>query len=118
MTTKQTTRLFKNISWMGFDLVVVRQPPADISQIGTGQREIARLTWAKLEPNVHTEPTAGLDDAQCQQLIDDLFAAGFRPTEGRDAAGALSAMTAHLADMRQIAFNKLEVPKPEDKPTS
>jgi len=41
--------------------------------------------------------------------MDDLWAAGVRPTEGTGSAGSLSATEKHLSDMRIIAFNQLGI---------
>lgn len=39
-----------------------------------------------------------------QTLMDDLWACGVRPTEGKGSAGALSATERHLEDMRALVF--------------
>ena len=41
--------------------------------------------------------------------MDDLWAAGLRPTEGQGSAGALAARQQHLTDMRTLAFHVLKV---------
>jgi len=38
--------------------------------------------------------------------MDRLYAAGLRPTEQRDSAGALAATERHLQDMRRLVFEK------------
>jgi hypothetical protein len=43
--------------------------------------------------------------SQAQELMDDLWRCGLRPTEGRGSAGALAATQNHLADMRAIAMH-------------
>ena len=47
-----------------------------------------------------------------QSLANDLWAAGFRPTQGKQSEGQITATQSHLADMRAIAFAKLNVEKP------
>lgn len=42
------------------------------------------------------------DDAQ--RLMDEMWNAGFRPSEGSGSAGALKAVQDHLADMQKIVF--------------
>ncbi len=49
-------------------------------------------------------PILWLDKGQCQQLMDDLWAAGTRPTEGSGSAGSLAATERHLSDMRHLVF--------------
>ena len=39
-----------------------------------------------------------------QTLMDDLWACGVRPTEGKGSAGALSATERHLEDMRTLVL--------------
>lgn len=44
-----------------------------------------------------------------QTLMDDLWNAGLRPTEGTGSAGSLRATESHLADLRKIVFNVLRI---------
>lgn len=46
-----------------------------------------------------------LSNMSAQNLMDRLWDAGFRPTEGKGSAGSLAATEAHLKDMRDIAFS-------------
>lgn len=50
------------------------------------------------------DPTARITKQQAQVLIDDLWAAGLRPTEGAGSAGQLAATERHLEDMRKLVF--------------
>lgn len=61
------------------------------------------------EPGEMVEPTLKIDDKAAQVLIDDLFAAGFRPTEGQGSAGQLKATEKHLDDMRRLVFDEKKV---------
>jgi hypothetical protein len=47
-----------------------------------------------------------VSDLEAQALMDRLWKAGFRPTEGSGSAGALSATEHHLSDMRKLVFEK------------
>lgn len=47
-------------------------------------------------------PAFHLSRAAGQVLMDDLWAAGLRPTEGAGSAGALAATQAHLKDLQQL----------------
>lgn len=60
-------------------------------------------------------PTFHLHTTEAQELMDGLWAAGMRPTEGKGSAGALSATERHLADMQIIAMHKLGIPYGQDK---
>lgn len=55
-------------------------------------------------PGMCCQPSFSLDYAQAQTLMDDLWVAGLRPTEGTGSAGALAATQRHLDDMRTLVF--------------
>lgn len=57
-------------------------------------------------------PTFTLDGDSAQQLIDGLWQAGLRPTQGRQSEGVTAAQARHLEDMRALAFTKLNMEKP------
>jgi hypothetical protein len=44
-----------------------------------------------------------------QQLMDDIWECGLRPSEGTGSAGSLAATQRHLDDMRKIVFHKLNI---------
>jgi hypothetical protein len=51
-----------------------------------------------------------LDDEAAQQLMNDLWTAGFRPTYGQDSKPidqAIKAMESHIEDLRGITFHLL-----------
>lgn len=52
---------------------------------------------------------AWLSNSEAQGMMDSLWSVGIRPTEGKGSAGAMSATQEHLKDMREIAFNKLNI---------
>lgn len=54
-------------------------------------------------------PAFELQDNETQLLLDELWRAGFRPTEGVENLGQLKATQDHLEDMRKIAFNRLKI---------
>lgn len=47
--------------------------------------------------------------SSAQVLMDDLWAAGLRPTEGSGSAGSLKATENHLNDMRKIVAKQLDI---------
>jgi len=55
-------------------------------------------------------PALSLRTATAQNLMDQLWQCGLRPTEGTGSAGSLAATQRHLDDMRVIAFNSLGIP--------
>jgi hypothetical protein len=56
-------------------------------------------------PAVQLEPSVSISMQDAQTLMDDLWNAGLRPTEGSGSAGALAATQRHLEDMRKLVFN-------------
>jgi len=50
------------------------------------------------------EPSFKVSIDAAQTLMDDLWNAGLRPTEGTGSAGALRAVERHLEDMRTLVF--------------
>lgn len=57
------------------------------------------------QPGVEASPSFSLDEMSAQGLMDELWRAGLRPTEGTGSAGALAATARHLEDMRKIALD-------------
>jgi hypothetical protein len=52
-------------------------------------------------------PLGHLDQQSAQELMDNLWDCGLRPSEGTGSAGALAATQKHLEDMTQIAKGAL-----------
>lgn len=50
-----------------------------------------------------------LQPEQAQELMDDLFRCGIRPSSGKGSAGQLKAIENHLSDMRKIVSQRLKV---------
>ena len=67
------------------------------------------VAMEELEEGLMCFPTFTIDDSEAQELIDGLWAAGLRPSEGSGSAGSLKATENHLADMRLIAMNRLKI---------
>ena len=55
------------------------------------------------------EPSAILKFQEAQVLMDDLWQAGLRPTEGTGSAGAMKAVENHLKDMRTLVSKIMKV---------
>lgn len=51
-------------------------------------------------------PTFELAESNAQQLMDELWHCGFRPSEGSGSAGSLAATERHLQDMRALVFKE------------
>jgi hypothetical protein len=72
--------------------------------ITEGDSVASHLTMTPIKPNEACEPSLRITDAAAQTLMDDLWQAGYRPTEGSGSAGAMAAQGRHLEDMRRIVF--------------
>lgn len=58
---------------------------------------------------IQPDPTVRIDYDEAQVLMDDLWNAGLRPTEGSGSAGAMRRAELHIEDLRKIAFKVLKV---------
>lgn len=67
------------------------------------------VVMERVEEGLIVQPTVRLGRDEAQTLMDDLWNAGIRPTEGAGSAGSLRATEKHLADMRLIAFRQLGI---------
>ena len=67
------------------------------------------VSFVEAADGVMINPDFTLSPNDAQQLIDDLWQAGLRPTEGTGSAGSLSATQNHLKDMRKISGKFLEL---------
>lgn len=70
------------------------------------------VTYRQLGDGVASRSFVEVTRDAARGLMDDLWAAGIRPTEFKHTEAATKAMAAHLEDMRTVAFAKLEIPKP------
>jgi hypothetical protein len=67
---------------------------------------------ARKEADGPTSPMLQLTPEQAQNLMDELWTVGFRPTQGQQSEGQMGATTNHLNDMRAIvsALAKVQLP--------
>jgi hypothetical protein len=68
------------------------------------------VVFQAVESGMITQPCLQLDQNDAQQLMDQLWHCGLRPSEGTGSAGSLAATERHLADMRKLALHALKVP--------
>jgi hypothetical protein len=61
-----------------------------------------------VKPGEHIQPTLTLPREDAQLLMDELWNAGLRPSEGTGSAGAMAATERHLKDMTTIAMGALK----------
>jgi hypothetical protein len=65
----------------------------------------ASITFEKIERHAPvTQEPIRLDRIAAQELMDQLWSVGLRPTEGKGSAGSLAATERHLEDMRALVF--------------
>ncbi len=76
----------------------------------SGQRHVADPLTFRAVPDhgFIAEPTFRMDRTQAQQLMDELWNCGLRPSEGSGSAGSLAATERHLKDMQTIAMRFVE----------
>lgn len=82
---------------------------------GSGRAYAKSLTFTTLGKNRAIEPCCHLEPKEAQALMDRLWDAGLRPTEGTGSAGAMAAtqnqvkaVEHHLEDMRKMAFKMFD----------
>lgn len=65
------------------------------------------IVFEEVENNVvHVDPIAVVSIEEAQNLMDELWDCGLRPTEGTGSAGAFAATQKHLEDMRTLVFEE------------
>lgn len=67
------------------------------------------VVFTKMVEGYAYEPTLSISMNSAQRLMDELWIAGLRPSEGTGSAGSLKATQDHLNDMRDIVFNELNI---------
>jgi hypothetical protein len=73
----------------------------------------APLVMEPAQEGQEYRPAFTMDQKQAQDIMDQLWQCGLRPSEGSGSAGALAATQRHLEDMRTLVFKKpLEGEKP------
>jgi hypothetical protein len=77
--------------------------------IRSGDSVVSGVELETPDPGRIASPSFSISDENAQTLMDDLWAAGFRPTEGSGSAGSLRATEKHLDDMRRIVGKHLMV---------
>lgn len=70
--------------------------------VGLGTSIAQPVVMAKAERYVRVEPMMRLEIQTAQQLMDELWQCGLRPTEGTGSAGSLAATQRHLEDLRKL----------------
>ena len=87
-----------------------------ITEVRGDARHVAEpLKMRPIEDGVACDETLSIGITAAQQLIDELWVCGLRPSEGTGSAGALAATQKHLEDMRTMVFCQLGVNKGDEQ---
>ncbi len=100
--------VYRNIVMNGIEFYVIVR--------GSPRPSLARpLEFEEHDPaEVYYQPTFFLEPKAAQELMDDLWSCGLRPSEGSGSAGALAATERHLEDMRRLVFENGHKTKPPE----
>lgn len=82
---------------------------AAFGRISNGDTRVATVQWEPISDNAEMKTLLTLRVEQAQVLMDDLWNAGIRPTEGAGSAGAMRAAERHIQDLRAVAFKALGI---------
>ena len=114
---RREIRVMKDLRWAGAMLYIYTWRAFDGSVESTRTHPLVLPGEFAPVPNPEGYPegsdipaTLRLTADEAQVLMDDLWRAGTRPTEGAGSAGALAATERHLEDMRKLAFLALAKP--------
>jgi len=66
------------------------------------------LVLKEHEGHLICEPFARIGIQEAQNLMDELWQCGLRPSEGTGSAGSLRATERHLEDMRKLVFKSTD----------
>lgn len=94
----------KGAAWMNGVEIAVFSP-----RLANGGTKVATIQWETIAENAEMRPLLAMRVDQAQVLMDDLWNAGIRPTEGAGSAGAMRAAEHHIADLRRVAFKALGI---------
>lgn len=98
MVNKARIRAERRPFWSGIELFVF---------VEEGDKTFMLQNPEKVEIEPHLailEPTHLIDQDAAQELMDQLWNCGIRPSEGSGSAGAFAAQGKHLEDMRNLVF--------------
>ena len=74
-----------------------------------GKYAAHKLEMTQMEKGCVIPVFVQIEQEESQVLMDDLWEAGIRPTEGSGSAGAMKAVQNHLSDLKTILFHKLGI---------
>ena len=95
----------RNIRHKGFSFYIQEVRGDKLFEASTKINMIERDLYTEGTP----ETTFSISDEAIQVFLDDLWEAGYRPSDGTGNTGQLKATQDHLADMKKIAFHGLKI---------
>ena len=99
--------------WRAEESIYLRRVQFLVTQEGPQGRAVGQPTDIMMsfghDETCVMEPTLSIHLDEAQQIINELWRLGFRPKDGSGALAHTDAISAHLADMRTIAFNRLKI---------
>lgn len=67
-------------------------------------RKAISVQMVECKPGDTVDPFLYLSREEAQNLVNQLYAAGIQPEQGKGSAGQLAAIKYHLEDMRKLVF--------------
>lgn len=70
------------------------------------KRVIGSMRWDEVGPDalrMDCDPALQMDESEAQALMNSLWDAGLRPTQGHGSTGQCAALQAHIEDLRHVA---------------
>lgn len=108
MILNETTRAYVLRDWTGDHRLIVVQNGTERGKI----QILSGFSWEEGSEGDMFDRTAGVGGADrlIQQIIDQAWQAGFRPSGFSDIKNETAALRDHLGDMKRIAFHQLKIP--------
>jgi hypothetical protein len=82
---------------------------AVFGRLNNGDTKVAAVQWETIAESCELKPLLVIRKDHAQVLMDDLWNAGIRPTEGSGSAGAMRMAERHIQDLRAVAFKLLGI---------
>lgn len=103
-----TVRAYVQRDWRGGHRLVLVQDGPERGKI----QILSGFTWEEAQEGAMFNPQSGVGmaDRMIQQIVDDAWSAGFRPSGFSDIKNETAALRDHLGDMKRIAFHQLKIP--------
>jgi len=90
-----------------YDLYIALYPTLEAIQNRNAKLTVPEtITTIDVSEDVQIRPVVSMHATHAQELMDSLWQAGIRPTEGVGSAGAMAAVQEHLKDMRRLVFDR------------